>query len=224
MGLLSLVCDDGCKKKTVSSNRAAASTPAVGSTWTPEEEFKTGLPVFAAVSEKWILWLALSHHFCMRRLHATSVSPSQCAESRQEEAANCFGSSADYKYHDAPVSLRQTGGESAGLKPPLIRWHRWKPEFHSCWGIGLHVRGGELVSTATSDESEGWRKHESLEVIKWEVNKDAEGLVMMTHTCPWGVPLIILYLWFVYVEPFGIGIILSQSSEFPSSYSEFLWV
>lgn len=57
-------------------------------------------------------------------------------------------------------------------------------QFHSCGGIGLHVRGGELVSTATSDESEGWRKHESPEVIKWEVNKDAEGLVMMTHTCP----------------------------------------
>lgn len=33
---------------------------------------------------------------------------------------------------------------------------------------------------ATSDESEGWRRHESLEIIKWEVNKDAEGLVMMS--------------------------------------------
>lgn len=177
---------------------AAASTPAVGCTGTPEQGFKMCLPVFAVVSEKWILWLALSHHFCTRRLHATSVSPSKCAESRKEESANCVGSSADYKYHDAPVSLRQTGGEpehgsaAAWFETSLIRWRRWKPKFHSCWGIGLHVRGGELVSTATSDE--GWGMEETW-VIKWEVNKDAEGLVMMTRTCPWGSPSSLFYIF-----------------------------
>lgn len=73
---------------------------------------------------------------------------------------------------------------------------------------------------ATSDESEGWRRHESREIIKWEVNKDAEGLVMMTQMSPWGGSIIfILDFGFVYVEPFGIGIILTQISEFPSSDS-----
>lgn len=77
----------------------------------------------------------------------------------------------------------------------------------------MHVRGRELVSTATSDESEGWGRHESLKIVKWEVNKAAEGLVTMTHMCPRGVSIIFLpYFWFGYIEPFGIGIILSQNS------------